>query len=190
MTFFESLLALLLAAIVLLQVARRLGLPYPAMLALAGATVAFLPGAPTIALEPHTMLALFIAPVLLDAAYDFPLGSAKRLWRPLAMLAVGAVLLAVAACLPGLLVQDTYRMAFFASGALVPILPYLFGASGLLAVLLAAGLVGLALLASGAVVGLLSGAPMMLRALRQLLIGYGAAAITYVLGLLFNAAGI
>jgi VIT1/CCC1 family predicted Fe2+/Mn2+ transporter len=80
--------------------------------------------------------------------------------------------------------------AFFASGALVPILPYLFGASGLLAVVIAAGLVGLALLASGAVVGLLSGAPMLLRALRQLLIGYGAAAVTYVLGLAFNAAGI
>ena len=79
---------------------------------------------------------------------------------------------------------------FFASGALVPILPYLFGLSGLLAVALAAVLVGLALLASGAVVGLLSGAPMLARALRQLLIGYGAAAVTYVLGLLFNAAGI
>jgi VIT1/CCC1 family predicted Fe2+/Mn2+ transporter len=80
--------------------------------------------------------------------------------------------------------------AFFASGALVPILPYLFGASGLLAVVIAAGLVGVALLASGAVVGLLSGAPMLLRALRQLLIGYGAAAVTYLLGLAFNAAGI
>jgi VIT1/CCC1 family predicted Fe2+/Mn2+ transporter len=79
--------------------------------------------------------------------------------------------------------------AFFASGALVPILPYLFGASGLLAIGVAAGLVGVALLASGAVVGLLSGAPMLLRALRQLLIGYGAAAATYVLGLLFSAAG-
>ena len=33
MTFFESLLLLLLAAIALLQVARRLSLPYPAMLA-------------------------------------------------------------------------------------------------------------------------------------------------------------
>jgi VIT1/CCC1 family predicted Fe2+/Mn2+ transporter len=80
--------------------------------------------------------------------------------------------------------------AFFASGALVPILPYLFGLAGLPAILIAAGLVGVALLASGAVVGLLSGAPMLWRALRQLLIGYGAAAVTYVLGLLFHAAGI
>ena len=92
MSFFESLLALLLAAVVLIQVARRLGLPYPAMLALAGMAVAFVPGAPTIALDPQTALALFIAPVLLDAAYDFPVGVASRLWRPLVVLAVVAVL--------------------------------------------------------------------------------------------------
>ena len=58
------------------------------------------------------------------------------------------------------------------------------------AVVVAAALVGIALLLSGAVVGLLSGAPMLLRALRQLLIGFGAAAVTYVLGLLFHAAGV
>ena len=65
-----------------------------------------------------------------------------------------------------------------------------FFASGVVAVVLAAGLVGIALLASGAVAGLLSGTPMLLRALRQLLIGFGAAAVTYVLGPLFHAAGI
>ncbi|MPV37525.1 VIT1/CCC1 transporter family protein [Georgenia subflava] len=75
---------------------------------------------------------------------------------------------------------------FFASGALVPILPYLFGMSGLPAILLAAGLVGVVLLGTGAVVGVLSGAPPLRRALRQLGIGIGAAAVTYVLGLAFG----
>jgi NhaP-type Na+/H+ or K+/H+ antiporter len=92
-TFFESLLALLLAAVILLQVSRRLTLPYPAMLAGAGVLVALVPGSPTITLDPETALALFIAPALLDAAYDFPIGAAARLWRPLVMLAVVAVLL-------------------------------------------------------------------------------------------------
>lgn len=92
MTFFETLLALVLAAVLLLQVSRRLGLPYPAMLALAGVGVAFVPGAPSILIEPHTALPLFIAPVLLDAAYDLPVGAAWKLWRPLFVLSVVAVL--------------------------------------------------------------------------------------------------
>jgi vacuolar iron transporter family protein len=75
---------------------------------------------------------------------------------------------------------------FFASGALIPVLPYLFGLKGLVAVVVAAVLVGFALLATGVIVGLLSGGPPLGRALRQLLIGYGAAAVTYLLGLLFG----
>ncbi|WP_130416225.1 VIT1/CCC1 transporter family protein [Xylanimonas ulmi] len=75
---------------------------------------------------------------------------------------------------------------FFASGAVVPVLPYLLGAQGLAAVMLASVLVGLALLVTGAVTGLLSGTSPMTRALRQLAIGYGAAAVTYLLGLAFG----
>ena len=76
--------------------------------------------------------------------------------------------------------------SFFASGALIPVLPYLFGLEGTIAVVVAASLVGIALLATGIVVGLLSGGPPVRRALRQLMIGYGAATVTYVLGLLFG----
>lgn len=77
---------------------------------------------------------------------------------------------------------------FFASGALLPVIPYLFGMEGIAAVLAAAGIVGVALLLTGGVVGLLSGGPPLNRALRQLAIGYGAAAVTYLLGLLFGVA--
>ena len=75
---------------------------------------------------------------------------------------------------------------FFASGAIIPVLPWLFGLTGVAAVVLALALVGIALLATGATVGLLSGASPWRRALRQLAIGFGAAAVTYVLGLLFG----
>lgn len=75
---------------------------------------------------------------------------------------------------------------FFASGAVIPVLPFLFGAQGRIGQLIAAAIVGVALLATGAVVGLLSGASPVKRALRQLAIGYGAAAATYLLGLLFS----
>jgi VIT1/CCC1 family predicted Fe2+/Mn2+ transporter len=67
------------------------------------------------------------------------------------------------------------------------VLPYLFGMTGIAAVLLASALVGLALLGTGAVVGILSGTSPLTRALRQLAIGFGAAAATYLLGLLFGA---
>jgi VIT1/CCC1 family predicted Fe2+/Mn2+ transporter len=78
---------------------------------------------------------------------------------------------------------------FFASGAIIPVLPFLLGMSGSPAIIVSAVLVGLALLGTGAIVGLLSGAPPLKRALRQLGIGFGAAAVTYVLGLIFGASG-
>lgn len=71
---------------------------------------------------------------------------------------------------------------FFSAGAIVPVLPYLFGATGIVAAVIAAAAVGVVLLATGAVVGLVSGASPLRRALRQLAIGYGAAAVTYALG--------
>jgi VIT1/CCC1 family predicted Fe2+/Mn2+ transporter len=77
---------------------------------------------------------------------------------------------------------------FFASGAAVPVLPFLLGLEGGAALLVAMVAVGLALLATGAVVGLISGGPPVLRALRQLAIGAGAAAVTYGLGAAFGAA--
>ena len=75
----------------------------------------------------------------------------------------------------------------FSAGAIIPVLPYLFGLEGMTAVLVSAALVGLALLVTGAVVGILSGGPPLRRALRQLAIGWGAAAATYALGLIFGA---
>ncbi|ROQ07542.1 MULTISPECIES: VIT1/CCC1 transporter family protein [unclassified Curtobacterium] len=75
---------------------------------------------------------------------------------------------------------------FFASGAIIPVLPFLFGMQGWAAIAVAGTLVGLALLGTGAIVGVLSGASPGKRAFRQLAIGIGAAVVTYALGLLFG----
>ena len=77
--------------------------------------------------------------------------------------------------------------AFFASGAAVPVLPFLIGFTGAAALIAAMVLVGLALMLTGATVGVLSGGPPVRRALRQLAIGTGAATATYLLGILFGA---
>ncbi|WP_159807785.1 VIT1/CCC1 transporter family protein [Cellulomonas citrea] len=84
----------------------------------------------------------------------------------------------------------TASFLFFASGAVIPVIPYLLGATGGVAVAWSAGLVGAALLTTGAVVGLLSGSSPAARALRQLAIGWGAAGLTYLLGLSFGSAGL
>lgn len=75
---------------------------------------------------------------------------------------------------------------FFSGGAIVPVLPYLFGLSGWTAIIVSAALVGIALVITGAIVGILAGASPWTRAARQLAIGYGAAAVTVVLGLLVS----
>lgn len=75
---------------------------------------------------------------------------------------------------------------FFASGAVIPVLPWMLGMAGTAAIVTALALVGIALLATGAAVGVLSGASPWRRALRQLAIGYGAALVTYLLGLVFG----
>src|SRR6266550_465465 len=88
MTGFESLLGVLLAA-----VARRVGAPYPSFLALGGVVLAFVPGAPAFSIAPEVALALFVAPVLLDAAYDSSPRDLKDNWVPLVSLAVVSVIL-------------------------------------------------------------------------------------------------
>lgn len=76
---------------------------------------------------------------------------------------------------------------FFSVGAVIPIIPYFFGLDGTLPLLISAVLVSMALLFTGGVVGVLSGKAPMPRALRQLAIGLGAAAVTYALGMLFGS---
>ena len=87
----EGLIALVLAAVTLAAAARRVGAPYPVFLALGGALLAFLPGAPTLMVPPELALAIFIAPVLLDAAYDASPRDLRDNWVPLTSLVVFAV---------------------------------------------------------------------------------------------------
>jgi monovalent cation/hydrogen antiporter len=95
MAVFELVIGLLLVGAVLAAWARRLNIPYPALLALAGAGIALLPNAPSVTLDPQLALALFVAPVLLDAAFDTSPRDLKQYWRPVASLALFTVAVTV-----------------------------------------------------------------------------------------------
>ncbi len=120
MALFEWTLALLLAAVLLAGLARRFEVPYPALLALAGAGLAFLPFAPAIEIEPDLALALFVAPVLLDAAFDTSPRDLKRHALSLASLALVAVVLSTAAvAVVGWKIAGLPMAAAIALGAIV-----------------------------------------------------------------------
>jgi CPA1 family monovalent cation:H+ antiporter len=121
MRVFEVVVALLLGGAALAALARRIGAPYPALVALAGAALALVPGAPTLVLDPELALALFVAPVLVDAAFDASPRDLRANWRQVASLALGAVALTivVVAVVARLLVPELPWAAAVALGAIV-----------------------------------------------------------------------
>jgi len=93
----EQVLVLFVAAVALAAAARRAGAPYPVFLAIGGALLALVPGAPRLSLPPELVLALFVAPILVDAGYDASLRDLRDNWAPLVGLVVVAVGLTTAA---------------------------------------------------------------------------------------------
>jgi Na+/H+ antiporter len=121
MVIFELVIALLLVGAVLALWAARIRAPYPALLALAGALLALAPGTPEVVLDPDLALALFVAPALLDAAYDASPRDLRDHLVPvvsLALVAVGLTIAAVAA-VARLCVPDMGWAAAITLGAIV-----------------------------------------------------------------------
>ena len=121
MATFEWIVVLLLGAALLAALARRLGAPYPTFLALGGTMLAFVPASPNWTLDPHLALTLFVAPVLVDAAYDTSLRDLRANWRPVAGLviaAVGTTVVAVALAVRWLVPEMPWPVAI-ALGAIV-----------------------------------------------------------------------
>ena len=121
MLIFEWTLLLLVAAVGLTALSRRWHAPYPSMLAMLGCALVFLPGTPTFVLQPELALALFVAPVLLDAAYDTSLRDLRDNWVPIAGLVLAAVgvTTVTVALVARWLVPDLPWAAAIALGAIV-----------------------------------------------------------------------
>ncbi|MFC4821587.1 Na+/H+ antiporter [Dokdonella ginsengisoli] len=89
---FELAIAMVLAIIVLHYLAHRVGLPPPVALIAGGAALAFVPGVPTVTIDPELVLVLFLPPLLMDSAWTIALGQLRRHKIGIASLAIGAVL--------------------------------------------------------------------------------------------------
>jgi monovalent cation/hydrogen antiporter len=118
---FEWIIGLLLGAVALSALAQRINVPYPTLLAIGGALLPFIPSGPSWTLEPDLALALFVAPILLDAAYDTSLRDLRNNWLPVSALVFAAVgvTTAIVAVLAHTLRPDMPWSAAIALGAIV-----------------------------------------------------------------------
>lgn len=116
-------LFLLLLAIVaaVTLIARRVGIPAPILMVVAGLAIALVPAVPSVELDPDTVLTVFLPPILFSGAFFLSLRDLWRNIRPITLLAVGLVLittLAVAVVAMALVPELGWPMAL-ALGAIV-----------------------------------------------------------------------
>jgi monovalent cation/hydrogen antiporter len=117
----ELVLGLLVVAVALGYVARRIGIAYPILLLLGGVALGLLPGLPAIQLDPDLVFLLLLPPILFGAGFSTPIRDFKANARPIALLAVGLVLFttAVVAAVAQLAIPGLPAAAAFALGAIV-----------------------------------------------------------------------
>ncbi len=121
MDLLTALIIDLVVIAVLFEVARRANLPYPALFVLGGLALGFIPGLPSITLEPDLVLVVFLPPLLFVAAFQTPLRDLRRNLGPIARLSIALVIftMVVVAAVAQALVPSMGWAAAFALGAIV-----------------------------------------------------------------------
>ena len=112
--------ALFVSAAGLNVLARWLDVPYPIPLVLGGLVLGLLPGMPEVELDPDVVLVIFLPPLLYAAASFSDLAALRADVRPIAMSAIGLVLvtIAVVGVIAHEVIDIPWAMAF-ALGAIV-----------------------------------------------------------------------
>ncbi|HXM88968.1 MAG TPA: cation:proton antiporter, partial [Candidatus Acidoferrum sp.] len=116
-------LSLLLGAVLMSALARRINVPSPSLFALGGVAIAILPHGPRISLQPDLALALFVAPVLVNAAFDNSLRDVRQNWIAivsLVFIAVGVTTAAVAFVARWLVPAMPWSVAIALGAAVAP----------------------------------------------------------------------
>ncbi|HET7417937.1 MAG TPA: Na+/H+ antiporter [Solirubrobacterales bacterium] len=93
----ESVFVLILAAALMVRLADFGKIPAPIVLVLGGLAIAFIPGLPSVELDPDTIFLVFLPPLVYAAGWQTSPGELRAVMRPLALLAVGLVFVAAAA---------------------------------------------------------------------------------------------
>jgi monovalent cation/hydrogen antiporter len=71
---------------------RNWSIPYPTLMVLVGVGIALIPGLPNIQLTPEVVFLIFLPPLLYAAAWQTPMHDFRKNLRPIALLAIGLVL--------------------------------------------------------------------------------------------------
>jgi monovalent cation/hydrogen antiporter len=93
----ETIILLLIAVLALTTIARKFVIPYPILLVVGGLLLSFVPGLPSIRLDPEIVFLVFLPPLLWAAAYFTSLREFRANARPITLLAVGLVIVTTAA---------------------------------------------------------------------------------------------
>jgi CPA1 family monovalent cation:H+ antiporter len=88
---------LLLATAGLAVLARVVNVPYPVTLVAGGAVIGFLPGVPSVELDPELVLLIFLPPLLYGAAFFTSVRDLRRNAGPIALLSIPLVLVTMIA---------------------------------------------------------------------------------------------
>jgi len=121
----EIVFLLVIAAMALGVVARRVGMAYPIALTLGGLALGFapsvVPALPPVRLDPDIVFVVFLPPILYQAALNMPWHGFRDNLRPIARLALGLVLFTTAtvAVMAKYLVPELPWAAAFLLGAIV-----------------------------------------------------------------------
>ncbi|MGH3547197.1 MAG: cation:proton antiporter, partial [Pseudonocardiaceae bacterium] len=92
----DTVLFLVILATVVATFARRLRVPAPSLLVIAGVVVGLLPGVPAIVVTPDVVSLVVLPPLLFAAGEELPWRDLRAVWRPVTALAVGLVLVSAA----------------------------------------------------------------------------------------------
>jgi CPA1 family monovalent cation:H+ antiporter len=84
-------LALVVLSTAVATFAKRLRVPAPSLLVLAGLAVALVPGTPAVRIAPETIGLIVLPPLLYAAAEQAPTRELRAVWRPVAGLVLGLV---------------------------------------------------------------------------------------------------